>query len=90
MQQSQKLAYRPSSCLERTSFVITTNLGCSECTSVIGGAKMTTAFLDRLARRCLILETGNHTYCFKASSETAKRKRKGGTDIDPVMNTPTY
>lgn len=62
--------------MAKPGVAITTNLSFSEWATVFGDAKMTTALLDRLTHRCHMLETGNDSFCFKASSAAAARKKK--------------
>ncbi len=63
---------------ERTSVVITANLSFSEWATVFCDAKITTALLDRRIHRCHILEIGNDSFRFRASTAATNRKRKEG------------
>lgn len=57
---------------ETTPIIFTTNLEFKEWSTVFGSAKMTTALLDRVTHHCTILETGNNSYRFAQSRQSAK------------------
>jgi DNA replication protein DnaC len=62
--------------LERTAWIITTNLPFSEWTQVSPNARLCKAVLDRLTDRAHIIETGTASYRFRRT--LAKRKPAPG------------
>lgn len=57
---------------ERSSVILTTNLGFEHWTEVLGNERLTGAALDRLTHRCTIVETAGESYRL----QDAKRRRK--------------
>jgi DNA replication protein DnaC len=60
---------------ERTSVVLTTNLGFEHWTEVLGNERLTGAALDRLTHRCTIIETAGESYRL----QDEKRRRKAAS-----------
>ena len=61
-----------ASAYERSSIVLTTNLGFEHWTEVLGNERLTGAALDRLTHRAAIVETAGESYRL----QDAKRRKK--------------
>ena len=60
---------------ERTSVILTTNLGFEHWTEVLGDERLTGTAFDRLTYRCTIIETAGESYHLL----DAKRRLKAGS-----------
>ncbi len=68
------LFHPPSKPYENTGVIVTADLAFAGWPGVSSDAKMAAALLDRLTRHCHIIETGNESYRFGHSPETAKAR----------------
>jgi DNA replication protein DnaC len=67
-----------STCYERTSVIVTTNLPFERWTEVLGNERLVGATLDRLTHRCHLLEATGESYRLKE----ARRRRQGSEGGD--------
>jgi DNA replication protein DnaC len=76
---------------ERTSVMVTTNLGFADWTQIFGEANLTAALLDRLTHRAEILQCTWASYRLHQSLETtvrkAKKKASGTKNVNAVGET---
>jgi DNA replication protein DnaC len=63
---------------ERSSIILTTNLGFEQWTEILGPERLTGAALDRLTHRCVIVETTGDSYRLR----DAKRRRRSDKNPD--------
>src|SRR5438874_6133772 len=59
---------------ERAALIVTTNLPCSEWTTVFHNPRLCKALLDRVTDRAHIIETGTESFRFRRTMETRKKK----------------
>lgn len=59
---------------ERSSLLITSNLGFAEWVQVFQGERMTAALLDRLTHRCHIFEMNGESFRFREAAKTKSKK----------------